>query len=627
MKHGFKIPASKLLFIGILLFTGFVRADETISPSLDQASLAFKSLEQMDELVELGMPALALRLLSGQQQLWPAYSPDWYAFEHKRISLLSAVEDWQGIVDQTEQLLTNAIPGRQITTQIGQWFISQQIIARLKLGQPDAALSQLRALLWSPDNNDTNLVALWRRLVIRAYLLMDADDDVRRALLRYQQDYNPDNNSGNHNNLNEDWRMLQARALLRTQRAEEAIRLLENTESELAQALRFVAAIRARPENAGLYENEVKTKLSGKKLSISQAWANRYVLYEAALQSKDLSRATTALQDLLSLGTTHSVLGEEFNVDGDDLWRLYENIGNAAGNRMNLLLGDDIAWYSKAAEIQAKNQAEALGLFTVLAFNAQDVDKQQLAHEAIVGLLAKDDNGLEIINQLYMHGSRVSSLDKLPVEVRYRLVDYALSKNDIELAARVMQSLQTPPEGEDLFVWSMRKARVLVLEGSYAAGEQVLTQTLAGFESITPEQIDQYLQVVFDLQAVKRHQRAIELFDALKQEWLNDDIRRELFFWKAESSYALEQYDRAAWLYLKSALVADQTQSELWAQSARFKAAGALTKAGLFDDAQTLYTELLRYAATDSRKAAIRQELQQIRLLRNAEKKSQSAEL
>ena len=72
------------------------------------------------------------------------------------------------------------------------------------------------------------------------------------------------------------------------------------------------------------------------------------------------------------------------------------------------------------------------------------------------------------------------------------------------------------------------------------------------------------------------------------------------------------------------ALGPSRAANELWA---RFKAAGALTRGGLYDDAQTLYTDLLRYIASDSRKAAIRQELQQIRLLRNAQKQSQSAGL
>ena len=101
---------------------------------------------------------------------------------------------------------------------------------------------------------------------------------------------------------------------------------------------------------------------------------------------------------------------------------------------------------------------------------------------------------------------------------------------------------------------------------------------------------------------------------------MDENIQRELFFWKAESYSGLEEYDRAAWSYLKSAQLADQSQADLWAQSARFKAAGALVKADLYNDAQAIYTRLLRATNSASRKSVIKQELQQIRLLRNAEK-------
>jgi tetratricopeptide (TPR) repeat protein len=591
-------------------------APEKVAQEEQESPLVFRSLEQMDELAAMGMPALALRLLSQEQQRWPVYSPDWYAFERKRISLLSAVENWQAIIDRTDRILKEAKPGKQITEQISQWFMSQQIIARLQLQQPEKALSETRKLLWSVNkvNASSSPVALWRRLVIRAYLLMQADDDARRALRRYQQDY-----SQNYNNLNEDWRLLQARTMLRTNRPEEVITLLAEAESDIGQALRLVAAVRARPDHASLYIKEAEAAMVSTQLSRAALWSYRYVLYEAALQKKNLTETSKALQALLALGNPYSAMGEEFYVGGDELWQLYEDIGNASGNRANLLLGDDTVWYNRASDLQESQPVEALGLYSVLAFSAQDKTKQEMAHKEIVGLLVKDVNGLELINQLYLHGTRVSSTDSLPVEVRYSLVDYALSKSDITLAARLMKSLQKPPQGEDAFKWQMRKARVLILEGSYEQGEQVLRQAVTENELLSPTQIDQFLQVVFDLQAVRRHTQAIEFIGSLKDEWLNDDIRRELLFWKAESLYALEQYASAAWLYLRSAMIADQTQAELWAQSARFKAAGALVKAGLYDDAKTMYTELLRFITSDSRKAFIKQEIQQIRLLKNAE--------
>ena len=166
----------------------------------------------------------------------------------------------------------------------------------------------------------------------------------------------------------------------------------------------------------------------------------------------------------------------------------------------------------------------------------------------------------------------------------------------------------------------MRKARVMILEGIYQQGEAALSKAIKSIELITKNQMDQFLQVIFDLQAVRRHHQVLVLLDELKPEWLNDSLNRELFYWKAESYAALEKYDRAAWSYLKSAQLADRVQADLWAQSARFKAAGVLVKANLFNDAQVIYTQLLAVTVSASRKSSIRQQLQQIRLLRNAEK-------
>jgi len=73
---------------------------------------------------------------------------------------------------------------------------------------------------------------------------------------------------------------------------------------------------------------------------------------------------------------------------------------------------------------------------------------------------------------------------------------------------------------------------------------------------------------------------------------------------------------------MKSARAGDETMSDLWAQSARFKASDALLKARLYDDAQHAYTELLRITSSDSRKRLIRQKLQNLRLLRSSDEPS-----
>ena len=165
----------------------------------------------------------------------------------------------------------------------------------------------------------------------------------------------------------------------------------------------------------------------------------------------------------------------------------------------------------------------------------------------------------------------------------------------------------------------MRKARVLILEGDYSQGEAVLRASLQNITELNTDMIDRYLQVGFDLQTIKRHEQALELFDLLPIAAFDDKLKREIYYWKAESNYELEHYDRAALLYMKSAKAGDETMTDLWAQSARFKASDALLKAGLYDDAQYAYGELLNITSSDSRKRLIRQKLQHIQLLRSSE--------
>ena len=128
--------------------------------------------------------------------------------------------------------------------------------------------------------------------------------------------------------------------------------------------------------------------------------------------------------------------------------------------------------------------------------------------------------------------------------------------------------------------------------------------------------------MVFDFQTVQQHQQALRLFDLLDINSLDDKLKREINFWKAESHFSLEKYDRAAMYYLESARAIAGANNDLWAQSARFKAAQSLVLAEIYGDAEKVFSALLRITASDSRKALINQNLQKIRLLKtvNSEK-------
>ena len=572
-------------------------------------SQAFKSLVQLDELTQIGMPGLALRMIEQQQSLYKRFSSDWYTYEFKRIKTLAALDQWDAVAERSTVVLKQAGASGQITPRIESWFRAQLAIAQLNLGQPEQTLDQCRQLLWRETRADDSFIAVCRRLIIQAYLRMDKVDDARKSLLKYRRDY------GEYKG---EWRQLQARALLRADRPVEVIDLLADDESHDAKILSMVATVRSRPKKIKATIKDVKRELADKDILQSQRRDYQYVLYEAHLRNKDLISAALAAEQLLALSRVNSSLKDDFQLDGDDLWNLYTEIGVGLGNKYKLLVGDDTAWYKRAAEIEKKSPVQARSLYAVIAFNSPIKKKSQLAHKEIANLLAVNDDGLEVINQLYLQSERAGSPQDLSADVRYRLVDHALSNGDITLAATMMASLPQPPDGEDLFNWQIRKARVLILEGRHEQGEKVLEASLQNQKTLEREQIDRYLQVVFDLQTVSRHEQALELFDLLPEADMDDKLKRELYYWKAESNYEIERYGHAAVMYFKSARTGDPDMIDLWAQSARFKAADALVKAALYEDAKHAYTELMRITANDARKRVIRQKLQQIQLLRNS---------
>ena len=163
-----------------------------------------------------------------------------------------------------------------------------------------------------------------------------------------------------------------------------------------------------------------------------------------------------------------------------------------------------------------------------------------------------------------------------------------------------------------------------ILQGEYGQSENIIRRTFSEKPKITRAELDRYIQVVFDFQTVQQHQQAIRLFDLLYIDGLDGKLKREIYFWKAESYFSLEKYDSAALFYLQSARAVAGAENDLWAQSARFKAGKALMLAGIYLDAEKVFTELLLVTDSDARKALINQNLQKIRLLKSVEKKTKT---
>ncbi len=601
------------LMLGIYASSWAEQGASSADKTEKKQSVTFKSLAQMNELIELGVPALALSLLEDEQKKRPEFSADWYAFEYKRILLLSALERWNLLIERTQWLFDTAKKNRHITKKIRLWFETQQVIARLQLKQGECALNQLQHLLWdtAPEYRDPSLPVIWRRLVIRAYLQLQADDDARRALVKYERDYKIDE-------TDIDWMLLQAQVLLRTHRPQQAIQLLEKIPLENAidvEALLLIAKLQNQPKTAAKVYQQMREQLDGKILSRPARWAYSYVAYLAAKALSDIPAQILNLEVMLSLGIEYPLFDENYQVSADDLWQSYNELGLITANDNGLLFGNDVQWQKLSDKLITKEPEKALALNAALVLHTDNFLTKQQQHKTIVEIIERRRNGLELINQLYLRSNKVTDVNVLPDEVRYRLVDYALSEGSYAEAATIMKSLKEPPQGKTLFDWRMRKARVLILQGEYKQSEALIRKTFAEKTSITRAELDRFIQVVFDFQTVQQHQQAIQLFELISLQNLDENLKREIFFWKAESYFSLEKYDRAALFYLESARAVAAAENDLWGQAARFKAGKALMLAKIYDDAKKVLSDLLLITASDSRKAVIEQNLQKIRLL------------
>ncbi len=588
------------------------------SPSPAGEAASERVIAQLDELIELGLPALALAIIDQQQQRLRPYSADWYVFERKRVSVLALLERWQEIIARTDRLLQAESREARLLPQVSDWFATQQAIALIRSGMAEPALAVLRRLLWSPAYYPRSaMFALWRQLVVRAYLIDDNIRDAETAMLRYDFDYRDGDFA-----LTPDWLQTRAGVLFRAGRYRQVMALLKDTEDSELRALYQLARLRADPGYAKKLSAQLSKTGRGTIVSRGEQWARRYLRYEIARLGGQRKAIIDALRALLSVSPARHLLQQIVSVDADELWRQYRSLGTMLGNRYHLLNGDDEAWFNRAMALKSRDSLKTVALLATLALQSRDLQHRQAAHAELVSILQRRNNSLDLITQMYLHSTFIDSLKVLPVSLRLALIDHALSKKRISDAARLMQSLEQVPEDEDAFVWQLRKARVLILEGEYAAGEKVLAQLFADVPQLDGEQIDHLFQVLFDLQLVQQHKTALRYFRQLSAQPLDFQTRRELYFWMAESHYALADHARAAMLYLRSARAQDGGMSDQWALAARLKAAEALVKAGLYDDAETVYRQLLKATGNVSRRALIEQELQQIHLLRNARRAS-----
>ncbi|MCB1877043.1 MAG: hypothetical protein KDH88_13800 [Chromatiales bacterium] len=549
-----------------------------------------------------GAGQLALRLLDRDQ---PDYFSDpaaWMVWERERLGLLEVSGRWHELIERADHL------PKGLPVDFLRWVDSRKALALLESAQGHKARELLRDLIWDVRQRPSaEELSLWRQMIIRSYLIDGLDADAANAMLRYRQDHGPGD---------ERFRALRARLLLRQGRAEEAVRSLRGAKASQARVLALWAGFQAGVLDASNARNQAKSLVS--------ALGDRPDLQSAALQLQAQAESRLgltrerlhSLESALVLGGGADPL---YPLAAEDLWSAYRQEGERLANAMRLLRGKDEVWFRSASERIEGASQEARAMLAVVAGSAVSQRSRRRAHDAIAASIPSTDD--ELLLALYAGLEPKGLSDAL----RRRIADALLANGKVGQASNWLVDIDAASAGPDAWQDELLRARVLLLGGHKEAGLAALRGLTERGEVWDAGQVDRFLQVLFDLQALGLHDPALAFLRGLGQRKLDTQTRRELFFWMAESHGALGQQEQAALWYLRSASWPDPAALDPWAQTARFHAAAALGRAGLLEDATEQYRRLLRVARSEERKQALRRELEQLRLRALREERSEEA--
>jgi len=426
-------------------------------------------------------------------------------------------------------------------------------------------------------------------------------------MLRLQQDYEQ---------TDKDWILLRARVLMESGRFDETIVLLSSRLDWQSLSMRLLAEYRNQIHSAqDLWE------LSQKRISVirddPEQLATYWSISAIAAQKISPEFEVQALEGRLSLDVADNI--NLYAVDADQLWQAYFHYAQLVGNQSELLIGDDQNWLQLAQKVIQESAVKARSILAYLMTSSQFEEVRHQAAELFLKTLdLENDQQKQLIDQLFNQSRQFSNADEIPVQIRFQLVDLALKQANILEATRLMSGLNSVPKNIREFDWVLRQARVLLLGGKLKQGDDRLNELISQYTVPNKEDTDRLLQILFDLQTLQANEQAILHFRQLINLPIEPSQRREIMFWMADSYKALKQYEKAALLYLQSAMYPGPETMDPWAQTARFSAAESLQKAGLVDDARRVFQSLLDITREPARRSVLRHNIQKLWLTQSA---------
>ena len=563
--------------------------------AINPVVMADQRLDLLKQIAVAGAPELTLKILDQTQPHIDADLYQWIVWEQEKYKILSHWQQWHRLLETLESLPAD------IPVQFQHQVATYKAQAYLALGQTGAARQVLREQLWQERVDLIDEYQTWRRLIIESYLQEGREENARIAMLRFEQDFESQSAS---------WLLQRATILIQTGRYDQAIQVLAGQQSWQARHTALLARLYAGRITANDLWVRVKEDLGDLDVSSEESVNLRALAVFAAQKMSPVDRVI-ALEQYFKQATSSPV--PLFKIDIDQLWQAYVEYADLIGNLTELLIGEDDVWLQVAQQTAGVTPVKARSLFVFLMLNSRDSDIINAAADGYLQTFAAIEIAeYRLLDQLFGHSKAFEEVARIPVFMRYQLIDLALKNADIAGAARLMSGLTSYPQSSNRLSWQLRQSRVLILGGRHEEGNQVMQTLMAEYTEPNAADTDKILQILFDLQTIGLHEEAIQHFTQLRNIGVAPRQQREILFWTGDSYKALKKYDQAAQLYLQSAMLTAVEAMDPWAQTARFNAAESLTKSGLVDDARRIYQGLLAVTQEPERRALLNHNIQQL---------------
>jgi len=578
------------LFCPLLADTLYEESQRGLSPELRMARTLIKAdvLDLAESILENRSPPVLP-------------SDEWLAWERQIWSLYAYRNKWQDLYERAVQVPPS------FPESIRNEALDQAAKALVEQARGAEARRLLIRRMVSTQL-PVPVIREIRKLIISSYVVDGLLSEAALSMTNYEREFR---------DSDEDWLIQRAEVFLKLGKPADAVNILAPSSSPRAKLLGLYARLAHQSVTPAQGSQRLDSILSRDEDGKLRPGLTEM---EAAAVAAYLGWLIGGHEYVMRL-EQYLIVKNEFGTSTDgafpvfylsDLIRAYEDYAIQFIGVHGLLENDLPSIYRHLLSLPDNETLQQKALSAFLLNRVENpVQRTRLCDLFVASLNLS--GSIELMASLFGTGTPLGELS-LGGEAVLLLSNMMIEQGRIQLAVQAIDSMS-----ERAFInvvpdkWMLQKARVYVVSGRFLASFQQLRQMINGFSEISPEQMDEILTVVFDLQKFRQNEYALELLNLLREKATSRKQDRELTYWIGETYQAMHHYLPSASYFLYSAML-ENSGYDQWGISARYYAARSLESAHLYADAGKLYESILNHTADEARKAELNQKIQELSL-------------